>query len=108
MGVKNKLITKFYNESLTESEKTFKERVRATPQFVAINKSNLVDMLRLNEEGIRFAINKYTRRRITDARLLDWNALPYLFNMDISNRGMVFNEQVGGLSAIQDIFVSKC
>ncbi len=105
MGVQNKLITKFYSENLTESEKTFLDRVAATPQFLAVTKSNLETMIGCN---IGFAIDKYNRSSIADARLLDWNALPYLFNMDISNRGMVFNEQIGGLSSIQNIFVDKC
>jgi hypothetical protein len=107
MGIGNELITKYYNDTLTESDLSFIERLKVSTYinpFMSVTQDFINSIVGSN---IGFAVNIYEINTIKNVRLLDWNALPYLYKMNISNKGMVFNGSVGGLSSIQSIFESK-
>ena len=107
MGVKNKLITKYYDEFLLKESKEFKDRLKESTYinpFMSVTKDFMNSVVGSN---IGFTVNIYEINTIKNVRLLDWNTLPYLYKMGITDNGMVFNKSIGGLSAIQSIFESK-
>ena len=108
MGIQHELITKFYNEDLTEFDKPFKERLVESSYidpFMAVTQSFITEVVGGN--NISFAVSTYKKNDIKRVRFLDWDALPYLFKMGVMDTGMTFGKGVGGLAALHTTFRSK-
>ncbi|MHA1675881.1 MAG: hypothetical protein ACTSU6_01750 [Candidatus Njordarchaeales archaeon] len=106
MGIDNKLITKYYNEDLTESDMPFIERLKESTYinpFMVVTKKFMNEILGAN---ISFAVSLYEINSIKSVKFLDWNALPGLFKMGVMDNGMIFNESVNGLAGIHERFES--
>jgi len=104
---RNGLIGKWFNEDLTEAIKPIQERIRESQYinpFMAIDKSF---MQRVVGSDISFAVKNYSINSIKNVKLLDWNALTSVYNMNITDSGITTNNQIGGLQEIQDMFESK-
>ena len=71
---------------------------------MAIDKSF---MQRVVGSDISFAVKNYSINSIKNVKLLDWNALTSVYNMNITDSGITTNNQIGGLQEIQDMFESK-
>lgn len=107
MEINNEFIGKYIKEDLNKIEVSIKERVRNSQYlqpFLAVTESFMKQVVRAD---VGFAIKNYEINSIKNVRLLDWDALPDVYNMTISDRGMVFNPQVGGIQEIFSIFESK-
>lgn len=107
MEINNEFIGKYIKEDLNKIEVPIGERVRNSSYlqpFLAVTESFMKQVVRAD---IGFAIKNYEINSIKNVRLLDWNSLPDVYNMTITDRGMVFNPQVGGIQEIFSMFESK-
>jgi len=107
MEIKNEFIGKYIKEDLSKIEVPIGERIRNTSYlqpFLAVTESFMKQVVRAD---VGFAIKNYEINSIKNVRLLDWNALPDVYNMAITDRGMTFNSQIGGVQEVFSMFESK-
>ena len=107
LEIQNDFIGPYVEKDLTIVKTPIEERMR--------NQSYLEPFMSISESFIKrvvgadvsFAVKNYEINSIKKVRFLDWNALPNIYNMSITDVGMVFNPQVGGLNAMFGMFESK-
>jgi len=107
MEIQNEFISPYVKEDLSKVEVPIEKRIT--------NQSYLEPFFAMTESFVKrvvgadvgFAVKNYEINSIKKVRFLDWNSLPKVYNMSISDVGMVFNPQVGGLTAMFSMFESK-
>lgn len=96
-----------YKEDLSEETMTVLERLKENnyiAPFLSVTKSMMESLTGIN---LDFAINRYRTVTLQNVKLLDWNSLPDLAMMGVSERGMTFNSGAGGLEGMFNTFVSR-
>lgn len=104
---KNNLLGKWFDKDLTEANTPITKRIQESQYinpFMAIDKSFIQRTVGSN---ISFAVKNYSINSIKNVKLLDWNALSSIYNMNITDKGITTSNQIGGLQEIQDMFESK-
>ena len=107
MGLKNNFIDPYVKDDLTEIVKPISERIRDQQYlepYLAVDKGFMRNCV---GSDIGFAVKNYEINSIKNVKFLDWNSLPKIYNMAISDRGITFNPRVGGLGQIFEMFESK-
>lgn len=107
MGLKNNFIDPYVKNDLTEIVKPLSERIKDQQYlepYLAVDKSF---MKKCVGSDISFAVKNYKINSIKNVKILDWNSLPNIYNMAISDKGITFNPKIGGLNQIFEMFESK-
>jgi len=105
IGILHKLFyKKVFESKITESIVKRTQRSSYINPFLAIDKSFMQSIVGSN---INFAVKNYRINSIKSVKLLDWNTLPNIYNMNRTDRGIVTNPQVNGLLELEDMFESK-
>jgi len=107
MELNNEFISPYVKNDLSVVKVSIEERMRNQSYlepFLAVTESFIKKVVGAN---VSFAIKNYQINNVKKVRFLDWNALPAIYNMSTTDVGMVFNPQVGGLSAMYSMFESK-
>jgi len=105
---RNELISKWFNKDLTQAKSPIDKRLRESQYINPFNTVTKDFMQKiLNNRNISFAVKSYKMDTIKEAKLLDWNALPSIYNMNNTDSGIIINNQIGGIQEIQDTFESK-
>lgn len=107
MEINNDFIGPYVKDDLSEVVEPIMERIKNQSYlqpFFAVSQSFMKNVMRAD---VSFAVKNYEINSIKNVRLLDWNTLPSLYNMNISDRGMTFNSSIGGLNQIFEMFESK-
>ncbi len=107
MGLKNNFIEPYVKDDLTKIVKPIIERIRDQSYlepYLAVNEGFMKNCV---GSSVKFAVKNYEINSIKNVRILDWNSLPKIYNMAISDRGITLNPKIGGLDQIFEIFESK-
>jgi hypothetical protein len=107
MNVKNNFISPYVSEDLKTIDTPIGKRIRDQSYmqpFFAVNESFISKIVNAN---VNFAIKNYEINSIKKVRLLDWNALPDIYNMGVASDGIIFNQRIGGIEGIFERFESK-
>jgi hypothetical protein len=107
MEIQNSFISPYVKEDLSKVEVPIETRLKNQSYlepFFAVSESFVKKVVGAD---ISFAVKNYEINSIKKVRFLDWDTLPKIYNMSISDVGIVFNPQVGGLTSMFDMFESK-
>lgn len=96
-----------YEEDLSTEKMTMLERLKENnyiAPFMAVDTRFIQQITGIN---LKFAINKYRINTLHEVKLLDWNTLPSMVKMNVSEKGMTFNPGAGGLEGMFNTFISR-
>lgn len=96
-----------YEEDLSKEKMELRDRIRENNYMVPFLGVTKTLMENVTGIDLSFAINKYNISTIRNAKLLDWDSLPDIAKMNVSERGLTFNPGAGRLEGMFNTFESR-
>lgn len=96
-----------YEEDLSKEKLPMLDRLKESNYigpFMGVNTRFIQQITGIN---LRFAINKYNVDTLKSVKLLDWDSLPEITKMNVSEGGIVFHPGAGRLEGMFNIFESR-